>query len=139
MKIQELKKNIFFFQIYFYSFFPSFTVQKFSVREGKRPVSGQSESCKFSRLPDRTWCPVEPKRQISWFRGSRIRENMWWTHNSSQQFGEQLTNPDVNPDDLRQKMTLVVFSMLKPKIFYREKPTRTFTSVQAYNRIMKKS
>ena len=68
---------------------------------------------------------------------------MWWTQDSSQQIGDQLTNPDVNPDDLRQKMTLVVFSMLKQlrksKNFYREKPTRTFTSVQAYNRIIKKS
>ena len=30
------------------------------VREGKRPVSGQSRFWKFSGFPDWMWCPVEP-------------------------------------------------------------------------------
>ena len=59
----------FFFDLkFFWFFFLIFSsIFKSGVREGKRPVSRQSGFRKFAGLPDRTWCPVEPYCQCSYF------------------------------------------------------------------------
>ena len=50
--------KILFLDLFFFIF--NSVKSKSGVREGKRPVSGQSKLWKSAGLPDRTWCPVKP-------------------------------------------------------------------------------
>ena len=60
---------------------------------GKRPVSGRFGFWKFSGLPDRKWCPVEPYLTKSWACASCCCK--WWCSGGG---GEGFLSSAVNRD-----------------------------------------